>query len=42
MSANPTTIHSPPPWHGQHTDEVLTEYGFSKEEIAQLRADKVV
>jgi len=42
MSANPTTIHSPPPRHGQHTDEVLAEYGFSKEEIAQLRADKVV
>jgi crotonobetainyl-CoA:carnitine CoA-transferase CaiB-like acyl-CoA transferase len=30
------------PRHGEHTEEVLTEYGFSKDEIAKLRATKVV
>ncbi|MFH1517184.1 MAG: CoA transferase [Pseudomonadota bacterium] len=42
LSASPATIHSMPPRLGQHTDEVLAEYGFSKEEIAQLRADSTV
>ena len=27
---------------GEHTDEVLREYGFNSEEIAQLRKDKVI
>jgi crotonobetainyl-CoA:carnitine CoA-transferase CaiB-like acyl-CoA transferase len=31
-----------PPRLGQHTDEVLAEYGFSKEEIAALRASGTV
>jgi alpha-methylacyl-CoA racemase len=30
-------IQSPPPRAGQHTDEVLREYGFSAEEIRKLR-----
>ena len=42
LSATPATIRSMPPRLGQHTDEVLAEHGFSKEEIAQLRADKVI
>ncbi len=42
LSASPATIHSMPPRLGQHTDEVLAEYGFSKEEIAQLRAGGTV
>lgn len=42
MSASPATIHSMPPRLGQHTDEVLAEYGFSKEEIARLHAGSTI
>jgi len=42
LSASPAKIHSMPPRLGQHTDEVLSEYGFSKEEIARLRAGNTV
>ena len=42
LSASPATIHSMPPRLGQHTDQVLAEYGFSEDEIAQLRADRIV
>jgi len=42
LSASPAKIHSMPPMLGQHTDEVLSEYGFSKEEIAQLHAGSTV
>jgi crotonobetainyl-CoA:carnitine CoA-transferase CaiB-like acyl-CoA transferase len=33
---------APTPERGQHTDEVLAEFGFSAEEIAALRAAKAV
>jgi crotonobetainyl-CoA:carnitine CoA-transferase CaiB-like acyl-CoA transferase len=42
LSASPAKIHSMPPRLGQHTQEILAENGFSKEEIAELRASKVV
>jgi CoA:oxalate CoA-transferase len=42
LSASPAKIHSMPPRLGQHTDEVLAEHGFSKEEIATLRAGNIV
>ena len=42
LSASPARIHAMPPRLGQHTDEVLAEYGFSKEEIAQLHASHIV
>jgi crotonobetainyl-CoA:carnitine CoA-transferase CaiB-like acyl-CoA transferase len=42
LSASPADIHSMPPRFGQHTDEVLTEHGYSKEEIARLRTAGVV
>ncbi len=42
LSASPATIHAMPPRLGQHTDEILAEFGYSKEEIAQLRADGTV
>jgi crotonobetainyl-CoA:carnitine CoA-transferase CaiB-like acyl-CoA transferase len=42
LSASPATIHSLPPSVGQHTDEVLGEFGFSADEIARLHANKTV
>ncbi len=42
LSASPATIHALPPRLGEHTDEVLAEYGYTKDEIARLRADKIV
>ena len=30
------------PLLGEHTDEVLTELGFSKDQIATLRAEKAI
>ena len=35
-------VRSPAPLQGQHTDEVLAEWGYSAEEIAGLRAKKVI
>jgi len=35
-------LRSIPPLLGEHTDEVLTEIGLAKEEIAQLRGDGVI
>jgi crotonobetainyl-CoA:carnitine CoA-transferase CaiB-like acyl-CoA transferase len=32
----------PPPLYGQHTDEILTGLGYSKDEIKKLREEKVV
>jgi crotonobetainyl-CoA:carnitine CoA-transferase CaiB-like acyl-CoA transferase len=42
MSATPARVRTPPPLHGQHTDEVLAESGFTADEIAQLRADDAI
>ena len=35
-------IRSPPPRLGQHTEEVLTDLGYSSEQIARLRADGAI
>ncbi|ODN83195.1 hypothetical protein L202_01383 [Cryptococcus amylolentus CBS 6039] len=35
-------LYRPPPYLGQHTDEVLLELGYSQEEIRQLREDGAV
>ncbi|MGH7275676.1 MAG: CaiB/BaiF CoA transferase family protein [Candidatus Rokuibacteriota bacterium] len=35
-------VRSPAPLQGQHTDEVLAEWGYSADEIARLRAKKVI
>ena len=42
LSGSPAQIRSMPPRLGQHTDEVLAEHGFSREEIARFRAAGVV
>jgi crotonobetainyl-CoA:carnitine CoA-transferase CaiB-like acyl-CoA transferase len=38
MSETPTRATRPPPRHGEHTDELLREFGFDDERIAALRA----
>jgi crotonobetainyl-CoA:carnitine CoA-transferase CaiB-like acyl-CoA transferase len=42
LSNSPAQIHSPPPRLGQHTEEVLAEYGFGADEIARLRQGRTV
>ena len=42
MSRTPGAIAGPSAFPGQHTDEVLANWGFSKDEIAQLRETKAV
>ncbi|MFL5032487.1 MAG: CaiB/BaiF CoA transferase family protein [Xanthobacteraceae bacterium] len=42
LSRTPSGIVAPPPTLGEHTDEILSEFGFDKDEIGKLRADKVV
>jgi crotonobetainyl-CoA:carnitine CoA-transferase CaiB-like acyl-CoA transferase len=42
LSRTPWSIRSATPEAGEHTDTVLTELGYSLEEIAKLRAGKVV
>lgn len=42
MSATPPAYRHPPPTLGQHTDAVLREAGLTDEEIARLRAAKVL
>lgn len=42
LSATPGAVRRRPPLHGEHTDEVLAECGFSEVEVAALRAKEVV
>ncbi|HJO24378.1 MAG: CaiB/BaiF CoA-transferase family protein [Myxococcota bacterium] len=42
FSRSTCEIQGPPPRAGEHTDEVLSEYGFSGAEVAQLRDAKAV
>ena len=42
LSDGPAKIRSLPPKLGQHTDIVLAEHGYSREEIAQLRANGIL
>jgi crotonobetainyl-CoA:carnitine CoA-transferase CaiB-like acyl-CoA transferase len=42
LSRTPGAIRKPAPVHGEHTDEILAEIGYSGEEIAQLRRDGAV
>jgi crotonobetainyl-CoA:carnitine CoA-transferase CaiB-like acyl-CoA transferase len=42
ISGMSKAIRSPAPDLGEHTDEVLQEYGYTPEQIAGLRAEKVI
>ena len=42
LSRTPATVRTPAPDVGEHTDEVLGELGFSADDVARLRRDKVV
>jgi crotonobetainyl-CoA:carnitine CoA-transferase CaiB-like acyl-CoA transferase len=42
LSATPAQIKRAPPLLGQHTDEVLGEFGLSGDEVATLRAEGVI
>ena len=42
LSKTPGKIKSPPPLLGEHTEEVLSDLGYSKQEIEELKKDGVV
>jgi crotonobetainyl-CoA:carnitine CoA-transferase CaiB-like acyl-CoA transferase len=42
LSRTPNRMAARPPEFGEQTEEVLAEFGFTKEEIASLRQNKVV
>jgi len=42
LSRTPSRMAAPPPEFGEQTEEVLAEFGFGKDEIADLRERKVV
>jgi len=42
LSRTPSKIVATPPGQGQHTDEVLKEFGFADNEIAELHKAKAV
>jgi crotonobetainyl-CoA:carnitine CoA-transferase CaiB-like acyl-CoA transferase len=42
LSATPVTLRHPPPLLGQHTDEVLAEFGIEASEVSRLRGIGVV
>jgi formyl-CoA transferase len=42
LSDTPSSLSVPPPEAGQHTDEILAEFGYAAEDIAALRRDGTV
>ncbi|MEK7863700.1 MAG: CaiB/BaiF CoA-transferase family protein [Chloroflexota bacterium] len=42
MSGTPPSVRSHPPVLGEHTDEVLTELGYTSEDIARMRGEGAI
>jgi len=42
LSRTPSTIVQPTPERGEHSEDILAEFGFSKDEIAALRASGAI
>jgi len=42
LSKTPATVRMPAPEFGQHTEEVLLEYGYTWEDIAQFKERRVI
>ena len=42
LTENPTTIKGPAPLLGQHTDEVLKDFGYSDDELGKLRSKGII
>jgi formyl-CoA transferase len=42
LSRTPGSVQCPPPAFNEHADEILSEAGFSAQEVAQLRKAGVV
>jgi crotonobetainyl-CoA:carnitine CoA-transferase CaiB-like acyl-CoA transferase len=42
LSQTPAQLKSPPPYMGQHTEEVLQELGYSPREIEIMRKEGVI
>jgi formyl-CoA transferase len=42
LSRTPSALETPPPERGEHTDEVLGEFGYTAEEITDLRRSNVL
>jgi crotonobetainyl-CoA:carnitine CoA-transferase CaiB-like acyl-CoA transferase len=42
LSGTPSSLVAPPPENGEHTDEILAEFGFGRDEILGFRRDGIV
>ena len=42
LSRTPSRMAEPPPAAGEHTDEILSEFGFGRDDIARFRDSRVI
>jgi crotonobetainyl-CoA:carnitine CoA-transferase CaiB-like acyl-CoA transferase len=42
LSATPSSVRVAPPERGEHTEEILGEFGFQSDEIADLRRNGTI